>query len=242
MVYRCEYGRGKRITIGRTTVLSPAQARDKAKQILSQAAIGVLPVKEKAQKLTLETFINNEYEAWRKERGYDCLPELRDLTFADYLTPMILVALNTGIRRGELFNLTWDDVNFARATITVNGDTSKSGKTRHIALNATALQALKGWREASSCDGLIFSNFKTGEAFTHVKKSWSGLLEDANIKNFRWHDMRHHFASKLVIAGVDLNTVRELLGHADIKMTLRYAHLAPEHKAKAVEKLVEELY
>lgn len=96
-----------------------------------------------------------------------------------------------------------------------------------------------GWREASTSNGLIFSNITTGEAFTHVKKSWAGLLDDANIKNFRWHDMRHHFASKLVMAGVDLNTVRELLGHADIKMTLRYAHLAPEHKAKAVEKLVE---
>lgn len=88
-------------------------------------------------------------------------------------------------------------------------------------------------------NALVFPNPQTGTQFDSVKKAWSSILKAADIKDFRWHDMRHHFASKLVMAGVDLNTVRELLGHADIKMTLRYAHLAPEHKANAVAKLVE---
>ncbi|MEO8400697.1 MAG: tyrosine-type recombinase/integrase [Gammaproteobacteria bacterium] len=364
-VYRCEYARGKRVTLGKATVLTPAQARDKAKQILSQAVIGVLPANEckSKAKLTLKNFITNEYEAWRaanrkngkddmrrlrvnfldefgdcllknispmlvekwrtqrinngiqsttvnrdivilkaalskavewnlisdhplkklkpfktdaiakvryldkneemrlkealqfrneelkqkrengnqwkKDRGQDCLPDLRDFVFSDYLTPMIFISLNTGLRRGELFSLTWTEVNFEHALLTVKGDTAKSGKTRHLPLNAVALKAFKDWRQLTSKEGLVFSNKNTGEAFSHVKRAWATILEKAKIKSFRWHDMRHHFASKLVMAGVDLNTVRELLGHADIKMTLRYAHLAPEHKANAVAKLVE---
>lgn len=175
---------------------------------------------------------------WRKERGYTLHQNLNQFAFADHLRPMILLSINTGLRRGELFSLKWENVNFARAVLTIEGAYAKSGKTRHIPLNTEALQVLKSWRQQTNGADLVFSN-KDGKRFDTIKKGWAGILNAANIKNFRWHDLRHHFASRLVMADVDLNTVRELLGHSDMSMTLRYAHLAPEHKANAVEKLVK---
>jgi len=172
---------------------------------------------------------------WRETRGYPLFPDLSNIHFVDYLQPMILLSINTGMRRGELFSLCWEYIDINRAMLTVDGSTSKNAKTRHIPLNKEALFVLKCWM-GNTKEGLVFPA-KSGTKLNNVRKSWLTLLKKAQIEKFRWHDMRHHFASRLVMAGVDLNTVRELLGHSDIKMTLRYAHLAPEHKAKAVAKL-----
>lgn len=174
---------------------------------------------------------------WRRERGYVQLPSLRTVMFTDHVKPLILLSINTGCRRGELFDLTWSNVDLDRRILTVTGATAKSKRTRHIPLNREATLVLQGWRaQAEETDGLVFLN-EAGERFDRVNFSWRRLLKDADIAAFRWHDMRHHFASRLVMGGVDLNTVRELLGHSDYAMTLRYAHLAPEHKLKAVEVL-----
>ena len=150
----------------------------------------------------------------------------------------MLLSLHTGMRRGELFALTWQSVDLQASRITVHGATAKSGRTRHLPLNSEALAVLRGWHDQSANTiGLVFPG-KNGAAFNNVRRSWEGALKAAKITRFRWHDLRHTFASKLVMAGVDLNTVRELLGHSDYAMTQRYAHLAPEHKAAAVAKLV----
>jgi len=169
---------------------------------------------------------------WRRERGYELMPDYG--TYADYLTPMVLLALNTGLRRGELFNLRWDDVDLKRAMLTVQGAGAKSGKTRHVPLNAEAVRVLKSWD--AEVGGLVFPG-QDGASMTTLKTAWLNVAKAAGLKNLRFHDLRHTFASNLVQRGVDLNTVRELLGHSDFSLTLRYAHLAAEHKAAAVAKL-----
>jgi len=173
---------------------------------------------------------------WRSARGYELRPKVPE--YADHLTPAVLLSVNTGLRQGELLALEWGDVDLKRKQITVRGATAKSAQTRHIPLNAEALAVLATWHKQNGkpAAGLLFPN-RHGRKITEIKTAWGKLIRQAEIPRFRWHDLRHHFASRLVMAGVDLNTVRELLGHGDIKMTLRYAHLAPEHKARAVERL-----
>ncbi len=83
----------------------------------------------------------------------------------------------------------------------------------------------------------VFTDTKTGEPYKSVKKSFSTALKRAGISNFRFHDLRHTYSSHMIMAGVDLIALKELLGHKDIKMTLRYAHLAPGHKRKAANML-----
>jgi len=170
---------------------------------------------------------------WRKERGYTLLPSLHNTDYADHLSAIVLLALNTGMRRGELFNLTWDKINIKSKTLTIIGTNAKSGKTRHIPLNDEAITTITKWEKLTDKEGLVFKN-KLGNRFDNIQTSWERLIKNTNIRNFRFHDLRHTFASKLVMKGVPLNTVRELLGHSDLKTTLRYAHLAPDHKADAV--------
>lgn len=171
---------------------------------------------------------------WRAERNKMQMPSLLDLKFTDHLKPMVLVSLKTGLRRGELFDLKWSSVNFNTKIITVAGDTTKTSETRHIPMNGEVFTVLEEWKKQSREALYVFPN-QEGGRFEDVKSAWLKLLERAEVTGFRWHDMRHDFASRLVMAKESLNTVRELLGHSDITMTLRYAHLAPGTKAAAVE-------
>jgi integrase len=106
-------------------------------------------------------------------------------------------------------------------------------------LNAEAVAILEAWRQFRSRRASAARVFpgSDGEGLQRIDKAWRSLIEIAGIENFRFHDLRHHFASRLVQSGIDLNTVRELLGHADITMVLRYAHMSPDRLAMAVERV-----
>ncbi len=180
---------------------------------------------------------------WRQERGHPPYAEFGPYT--DHLHPLVVLALHTGLRRGELFALRWVDVDLEAGRLVVRGSTAKSGQTRYVELNSEAVRVLTTWQassstclsEAAQASGLVFPS-ASGDTLDNVQSAWEALLKDATITGFRFHDLRHTFASRLVMAGVDLNTVRELLGHANLTMTLRYAHLSPGHRRAAVEQLV----
>lgn len=167
----------------------------------------------------------------RRARQRELLPPLPH--FGDHLTPAILLSMNTGLRRGELLALRWEYVDFKQQILTVEGGTAKSRQTRHVFLNEEATRALQWWRDQTNGGTRVFE-IKTG-----FKKAWAPLLKRAQITKFRWHDLRHHFASRLVQKGVPLNTVRDLLGHSSVAMSLRYAHLAPDQRREAVARLNE---
>ena len=154
---------------------------------------------------------------------------------SEIFRPLLITALHTGMRRGELLSLQWQDVNLHTRIITVQH--SKSGKKRMIPLDDTVHETLKKLPSRFG-KGIVFPSSRNGkDALTDTNKTFTRLTEKVELKDVRFHDLRHTFASHLVMSGVDLVTVQQLLGHAHISMTMRYAHLAPEHRAKAVKAL-----
>lgn len=189
---------------------------------------------------------------WRSERGYPLLPALPN--FGDHITPVVILALNTGMRRGEILGLSWRAVQFQDNIITVAGETdetgaggSKSGRTRHIPMSKAARAVLEQWKEQQSlvhkirAAGLVFPA-KDGSRMFSIKTAWGHLVNDAELTDFRFHDCRHHFCSTLVQRGVPLVRVRDLAGHSTIALTERYSHLAPNDLADAVAVLDLEPY
>jgi len=154
-----------------------------------------------------------------------------------HLKPIVITALNTGMRRGEILSLKWEQVDLKHGYISLRD--TKSGEGRDIPINNTLERLFK--EMPHSIESIYVFTGKDGDPYKGVKRSYNTALRNAEIYGATFHTLRHTFASQLVMASVDLASVQELLGHKSLNMTLRYAHLAPEHKTKAVKKLDEVL-
>ncbi len=150
------------------------------------------------------------------------------------------VALHTGMRKSEQFIATWDQVDLEHGFIYLS--MTKNGSDRFVTLNSAVVEVLRGLQERHKelrlpPDSTLFHSKRDG-LIKNPRKWFATALEQAEIRGVTWHTLRHTFASRLVMAGVDLKTVQELMGHKTIAMTARYAHLAPTHKLQALETLV----
>ena len=149
------------------------------------------------------------------------------------LKPMVTVAVHTGMRKSEVVNLEWNRVNFEMGIISLFNADTKNHERRDIPMDETVKVTLQAMERKGD---LVFCNGK-GKAvcLTLLQSAFHEALEKSGITDFHFHDLRHTFASNLAMQeGVELNDVRELLGHKTMDMTLRYAHLSPRHKTRVV--------
>lgn len=153
----------------------------------------------------------------------------------DWVKNIIVMAINTGMRRGELFDLKWFDVDFNRRIVHVRQ--SKSGRPRVIPLNSTAQTLLKGLPKTSE---YVFPSPKNEERRVNdVGRQFERAVKNAKIPDFHFHDLRHTAATRMADAGADPFTLAAILGHSDIRMTARYTHATDQAKRRAVDNLVK---
>jgi integrase len=157
--------------------------------------------------------------------------------FPEFL-PHFLLSLHTGMRMSEQYGLHWSQIDFERRQLHLLK--TKNGDPRVIPLNSVALAALGQLQGKDAKPGTspVFPSARTGDSLQGSRGWFSTALDDAKVLDYTWHCNRHTFASRLVMAGVDLRTVAELLGHRTLQMVMRYSHLAPEHQTSAVDRLV----
>jgi site-specific recombinase XerD len=185
-------------------------------------------VKENPARLVPHRLEDNARIRFLSPEEETCLRAAIEARCPEHL-PELTLSLNTGLRLSEQYGLRWENVSFSRRSLTI--PRSKNGAARHVPLNQAALRALAALRERH-----VGSEFVCGGA-PGPRHWFEPAVKDAEIAHFTWHCLRHTFASRLVMAGVDIRTVQELLGHKTIAMTVRYSHLAPKHTLAAVERL-----
>jgi integrase len=143
-----------------------------------------------------------------------------------------LVSLDTGLRRGELLSLAWEQVDLISQKLTVSGELAKSSQTRSVPLTPRALGALEALQAQYGDTGRVFP-MSPGAVYNR----WLAVCSDAGVDGVRWHDLRHSFGSRLALAGVPLNVVKNLMGHSNLTVTEKYLHATRADEFAAIEVL-----
>jgi integrase len=152
-----------------------------------------------------------------------------------YLRELITFAINTGLRTSDIFNLRWEEVDIEQRRL--KKIVKKSAKPLSLPLNDAAFAVIEA-RAAVMSGPYVFYNPLTGDRFKDVKGGMAVAVKRAGLPKITWHMFRHTFASRMTRDGVDIVTVKELLGHADVKTTMRYAHSNDDAKRRAVQRLM----
>ncbi len=151
-----------------------------------------------------------------------------------YARSIIVTALQTGMRKEEILSLKWENVDLEKGLITILQ--TKSGKKRSVPISSTLMEELSSLNENKTSE-YLFVNPRTKTRYEPTWREYKKLFIKANIENLTFHSLRHTAATRMVAAGIDLVSVKEILGHADIKSTMVYSHPMPERKKLAVEAL-----
>lgn len=155
----------------------------------------------------------------------------------EHLRPIIVTALYTGMRRGEIFSLKWSDVDFKASLIHVRQ--SKTGKPRIIPMTANVREEIERLLPLAAETEFVFGNPHTRDARTDLKHGFTAVCRKAGIEGFRFHDCRHTLASRLARESGNLVDVAHVLGHAQISTTMRYAHAIPDRVSEAMNRLAQ---
>ena len=177
--------------------------------------------------------VNNQIERWLTVKEEEMLLAASP----SWLQGIITFALHSGMRRSEILNLRWQDIDFLRGTMVVMK--SKNKQRRTIPLNRKVFELLVLKQQHQSQESPFVFTTSTGTPISprNLTRGFQSARKKANIQDFRFHDLRHTFATRLVQAGIDLYQVQRLLGHKKPDMTQRYAHHCPESLREGVEVL-----
>ncbi len=170
----------------------------------------------------------------------DALLEVCRSSDNPYIYPVVVLALSTGARKGEILGLTWKDVDFDRSVITLHE--TKNGERRVLPLASHALEVMEQRFQDRRRDSHFVFPSRNGKKPFDIQRAWKASLKNAELHDFRFHDLRHSAASYLAMNGASLAEISEILGHKTLAMVKRYAHLSEAHTAGVVTRMNDKIF